>query len=233
MPAANVNCRRHISAQFSYWAGGAVLLLLIGGGAGSVQAVEPEAAVARMRELLAQRQPKELVAEFGPIDLRSWPAAAVEKTIAACELRGRAYLFVKDGRRAEADLRHALELAPENVVLRLTLGENYFRNLNDDAQALQAFGEVRQRLGASHGWQNLTAAVFRAQILTDGLQADQAIAELESLGEADKLPASWRIKVLRAYGHAYASQGREAEALARFREALQIEADAQRPAAAP
>jgi hypothetical protein len=33
----------------------------------------------------------------------------------------------------------------------------------------------------------------------------------------------WRIKILRAYGHAYAAQGKEKESLEKFREALLIE----------
>jgi tetratricopeptide (TPR) repeat protein len=206
---------------------------LVSAWAFAAHAADPDAALSRMRELLAQRQAKELIVEFGPVDFSAWPAGEMKKTVDALELRGRAYFIVKEGRRAEADLKQALGIDPKNIVVWLTRGENYLRNLEDEAQALTCFEEVTRITGASHGWQNLTAALFRAQILTDQVRADEALAELKRLDDPSNLPATWRIKVLRAYGHAYASQGNDSEALAQFREALRVESETKRAAAKP
>jgi tetratricopeptide (TPR) repeat protein len=206
---------------------------LVSAWAVAAHAADPDAALSRMRELLAQRQAKELIVEFGQVDFSSWPTSEIKKTVDALELRGRAYFILKEGRRAETDLKQALGIDPNNTGVWLTRGENYLRNLEDDAQALAAFAEVARITGASHGWQNLTATLFRAQILTDQVQADEALAELKRLGNPSDLPATWRIKVLRAYGHAYASQGKDSEALAQFREALRVESETKRAAAKP
>lgn len=197
------------------------------------QAADPDAVLSRMRDLLVQRQTKELIVEFGKVDFGAWPAGEIKKTVDALELRGRAYFILKEGRRAEADLKQALGIAPKNAAVWLTLGENYLRNLEDDAQALAAFEEVTRIMGSSQGWQNLTAALFRAQILTDQVRTDEALDQLKRLGNPSDLPTTWRIKVLRAYGHAYASQGKDSEALAKFREALLIESETKRAAMKP
>jgi len=194
-------------------------------------AADLDAALSRMRESLAQRQAKELIVEFGQVDFGAWPAGEIKKTVDALELRGRAYFIVKEGRRAEADLKQALGIDAKNVAVWLTRGENYLRNLEDEAEALACFAEVTRITGASHGWQNLTATMFRAQILTDQVRPDEALAELKRLGDPSDLPAAWRLKALRAYGHAYASQGKDSEALAQFREALRVESETKRAAA--
>jgi hypothetical protein len=46
---------------------------------------------------------------------------------------------------------------------------------------------------------------------------------LKPYGDLNQLPNPWRIRLLRAYGHIYAAQGKEPESLAKFREALQLE----------
>ena len=96
--------------------------LLISAWTVSAYAADPDAALSRMRELLAQRQAKELIVEFGPVDFGAWPAGERKQTVDALELRGRAYSILKEGRRAEADLKQALGIDPKNVVIWLTLG---------------------------------------------------------------------------------------------------------------
>jgi tetratricopeptide (TPR) repeat protein len=189
-------------------------------------AADPDDALSRMRDLLGKHQAKELTVEFEKVNFSEWPSSMADKTAEALQMRGRAYLIVKDGRQAEVDLKQALSLAPKNAAIWITLGENYLRNLDNNAQALAAFDEVRRLRGASQGWENFTATLFSVQILTDQLQTDEAIALLEPLGDLSNLPTIWRIKMLRAYGHIYASQGKEPESLAKFREALQLESEA-------
>ena len=46
---------------------------------------------------------------------------------------------------------------------------------------------------------------------------------LDQYADNKTMAPVWRIKILRAYGHAYAAQGKEKESLEKFREALLIE----------
>ena len=46
---------------------------------------------------------------------------------------------------------------------------------------------------------------------------------LKQYGDMEGMAPVWKIKMLRAYGHAYAAQGNEKESLAKFREALELE----------
>src|SRR4051812_18753225 len=89
---------------------------------GSALAEEQEAQLARMRALSQARQWKEQIAQFGREDFVAWPA---EQAAAALQLRGQAYTFLKDGEHAKADLSNASQLAPQDVVIWLTLAENY------------------------------------------------------------------------------------------------------------
>ena len=73
------------------------------------------------------------------------------------------------------------------------------------------------------GWQPLTATVSLAKLYTDQVKLDAALEVLKPYGDLSQLPASWRIRLLRSYGHLYAAQGKEAESLAKFREALSLE----------
>jgi hypothetical protein len=52
---------------------------------------------------------------------------------------------------------------------------------------------------------------------------DAALEALAKQGPLDKVPAGARVNVLRVYGQIYAAMGREEEALARFKEANQLE----------
>ena len=52
----------------------------------------------------------------------------------------------------------------------------------------------------------------------------EALAALRPYDEHPSVAPYWRIRLLRAYGHVYAAQGAEQESLAKFREALHMEA---------
>ena len=59
--------------------------------------------------------------------------------------------------------------------------------------------------------------------MTDQAKPDEALAVLKQYGDMEGMAPVWKIKMLRAYGHAYAAQGNEKESLAKFREALELE----------
>ena len=178
----------------------------------------------RMQALLQERRWKELIEQFGPEDFTNWPAELSRQATESLHLRGQTYSFLKDGLRAETDLQAALQLTPRNETLWLTLADNYTNNLNDDTQALAAYRQAFALTGNGNGWQPLTATVSIARILTNQVKPDEALAVLQTYGNLDGMAPVWRIKLLRAYGHAYAAQGKEQESLASFREALQLEA---------
>jgi len=184
---------------------------------------DPDAVLGRMRALHQERKWKELIEQFGAEDFAAWPAGASVKASEALHLRGQIYSFLKDGAKAEADLQAATKLAPSNAAIWLTLGENYVNNLNNDEQALAAYRQAFAITGKGQGWQPLTATVSIARILTSQVKPDEALAVLGQYGDLTGMAPTWRIQLLRAYGHAYAAQGKEKESLAKFREALALE----------
>jgi tetratricopeptide (TPR) repeat protein len=167
-----------------------------------------------------ERKWKELITQFGGETFAAWPT---ETALEALQLRGQIYSFTKDGSRAEADLQTALKLAPPQVDALLLLADNYVNNLNDDPKAIAAYQEVIAITGTNSGWQPLTATVSLAKLYTDALEFDSAHAVLKPYGDLSQLACSWRVRLLRAFGHLYAAQGKEPESLAKFREALSLE----------
>ena len=182
-----------------------------------------DAILSRMRVLLQDRKWKDLIEQFGADDFSTWPADMADKASEAFHLRGQAQSFLKHGQPAEADLKAALQLAPRNPALWLTRADNYTNNLQDDEQALTAYRQAFAITGKSNGWQPLTATVAIARLLTDQVKTDGALAALKVYGDMEGMAPSWRIRLLRAYGHVYAAQGKEQESLAKFREALELE----------
>jgi predicted negative regulator of RcsB-dependent stress response len=117
-----------------------------------------------------------------------------------------------------------MKLAPRNPDIAVLMGDNYINNLNDEAKAIAAYRQVIEFSGANKmGWQPLTATVSLARLYTDQVKLDAALEVLKPFGDLTQLPFTWRIKLLRSYGHLYAAQGKEAESLAKFREALSLE----------
>lgn len=185
-------------------------------------AADPTALMDQMKALHQGRKWKELIEQFGNHDFINWPPI---KAAEALQLRGQVYSFTKDGKHAETDLLAAKKLTPTRPEIPLLLAENYVNNLNDETMAIAAYREALTLSGTNtQGWQPLTATVGLARLYTDQVKLDAALEVLKPYGDLSQLPASWRIRLLRAYGHIYAAQGKEQESLARFREALQLEA---------
>lgn len=185
-----------------------------------VLAAEVPAVLNEMRTLHQQRKWTEFMQRYANESFATWaPEAARE----ALQIRGQIYSFTKDGKHAEADLQAALKLAPHGTDIMLLLADNYVNNLHDDAKAISAYQQVIAITGTNQGWQPLTATVGLARLFTDQVKLDVALEVLKPYGDLSQLPNTWRIKLLRAYGHIYAAQGEEPESLAKFREALRLE----------
>ena len=100
----------------------------------------------------------------------------------ALHLRGQIYSFLKDGAKAEADLKAATQHAPNDSAIWLTLGDNYVNNLADDEQALAAYRRAFAITGKGNGWQpqiggvpvqhiiHLHSPVGRSSVIVDCLQ---------------------------------------------------------------
>ncbi|MFM9961804.1 MAG: DUF4838 domain-containing protein [Planctomycetaceae bacterium] len=184
---------------------------------------DANATLSRMQALRQDRKWKELIEQFGTEDFSTWPADISDKASEAFHLRGQIHSFLKEGPKAEADLKAALKLAPKNQAIWLMLADNYTNNLNDDEQALTAYRQAFAISGKGNGWQPLTATISIARLLTDQVKTDEALAVLKQYGDMEGMAPVWKIKMLRAYGHVYAAQGNEKESLAKFREALELE----------
>lgn len=183
-----------------------------------------EATLVRLRKMAQDRQWKGIVEQFGKEDFAAWPEASAGQATEALILRGRARAVLKDGKAAEADLLAATRLGPKNVPAWLALGDVYADTLGDAPKALAAYRRALALAGTSAGWQPLTATLSVARILTDQVKPDDALAVLRVYDDDPQVPPIWRIRLLRAAGHAYAAQGKERESLAKFREALDLEA---------
>jgi tetratricopeptide (TPR) repeat protein len=179
-----------------------------------------ESGVAAMRRLHAQRQWRELVERFESEDFANWPA---DQAAEGLRLRGAARAALKDGQKAAVDLKAAIKLAPRSEAAWHALAENYSQNLRDDRQALTAYGQILMISGRNNGWLSITATLETARILTEQVKPDEAVQALDAHGDPAKMAPTWRIRILRAYGHAYAAQGDEQASLDKFREALKLE----------
>jgi tetratricopeptide (TPR) repeat protein len=189
------------------------------------EAVVPDcdAKLGRLRTLAQDRRWSEIVEQFAQEDFAAWPPDTSRQASEALTHRGLAYSFLKDGKRAAVDLGAATQLDPKNALAWMALGDNYANHLHDERQALTAYRQALAVTGTNHGWQSLSTTLSIVRILTDQVQTDQALAALRPYDDLPSVAPSWRVRLLRAYGHAYAAQGNEAESLAKFREALRLE----------
>jgi tetratricopeptide (TPR) repeat protein len=179
------------------------------------------AVIERMRQLSPQWPA--LVAEFQGEDIATWPPEAAALAGEAFQRRGEAYMRLKDGGKAEADLKMALKLSPRNALFWHTLADNYRDNLKDVAQALKAYDHAFDLTGPAQYWLPLAATVSAANILRDQGKYDEALKVMGRYKDLGAVVPTWRIKMLRAYAHIHAGQGKEEEALANFAEALRLE----------
>jgi tetratricopeptide (TPR) repeat protein len=184
----------------------------------------PMSKTVQMRIMLENRKRTELIARFKDEDMSAWPEKAAGE---AYYCRGRAYYDLKNGQAAEADLRKALENLPHGYargLASLTLADNYRDNLKDDQQALEAYAyahaieEKRDR----YGWMCFTSVASAAGVLRKQQRHDEALRMLGKV-PVDKIRGYWRAAMLYQYGLTFAAQGKKAEALAKFNEALRVE----------
>ncbi len=182
--------------------------------------IEAVADTARMQNLLARRESAELIERFRSADLTQWP---FWKAGEAHFARGRAYEFAGRGDQAEADFQAALEFTSDGRArtrILLHLGTNSETVLEDDAAALEAYRRIAgqtKNTGSADYYRGVQGA---ARILARRGQFDDALATLRRV-EIDKLRGYWRGALFRSLGDTLKAAGRNAEALAAYREVLE------------
>lgn len=179
--------------------------------------------IKKMQALAKDRKWKDLIEQFSTENFNTWNSETPFTKSEAFHLRAQAYYFTKNGKESEIDCKAGLELVPKNELLLLTLADNYANNLNDDEQALASYRKIISLTGKTNGWLPISTTLAMARLLTDQVKTDEALAILDQYADNKTMAPVWRIKILRAYGHAYAAQGKEKESLEKFREALLLE----------
>jgi len=174
----------------------------------------------QMRIMMGKRKRKELIDRFGDEDIGAWPDIVIGD---ASYLRGRAHYFLKHGKRAEEDLKRAGDYLMEDNAKGLALnalGDTYQHLLKDDARAVAAY---RRTYKTRNIYKRCHAAMAVARILSRQNKHAEALQELERLGPDRVTIPYWRGLLLCAYGDVLAAAGSNAEAIAKYREALQLE----------
>jgi len=144
----------------------------------------------RMENLLRERKAPALVEEFGEVDLAQWPFWNRGEAYFA---RGRGYMITKNGAKADADFRAALEFSPDTRVqltIRRMIGSNQETNLQDDAAALQTFTQIAQQTANGGAADYFSAVQGAARILSRRKKFKEAIAVLD-LVKTDRLKGHW------------------------------------------
>jgi tetratricopeptide (TPR) repeat protein len=171
-----------------------------------------------MQVMLWNGKYEELVAAFKAEDFSAWPEKSAGP---AYFCRGRAYMVLRDGKAAEADMKKAVETLgegePSNEA-RLLLGDIYRDLLQDDALALAAYNENIAK-APKFGWIQMMSVTSASGILARQKKPDEALAVMKDYDPA-KMNGVWKHNFMLAYADVEIAQGKKAEAIARLNSSL-------------
>ena len=173
----------------------------------------PLSKTVQMRLMNEAHKLREIVDAFKDENIDAWPESIAAE---AYHLRGKAYIQIKDGKAAAADLQKAIGLTSAGYLLT-ALADTCVLLLKDDDLGLEAY---RRALQFDRMYSGCIAAAGAAGILARQGKFDEARMELEkiNLDEVANQPA-YSARVLAAYGDILVKQGKKAEAIAKYREA--------------
>ena len=140
----------------------------------------------------------------------------------AANVRGRAFYFTKDGKRADADLKLALKYEPDarsQGGIRQMIGHNLEANLGDDEGALEFYRanfEGKTSIGGAYEFSSVQSA---ARILVRQKKFDEALKTLARI-DMGNLKGYWRVTTLAAQGDVLAAAGRKPDAHTAYKEVL-------------
>ena len=182
--------------------------------------IAPLSKACQMQIMETNRKWKELVENFKDEDISTWPESAKGESF---RIRGNAYYVIKDGPKAEEDLKKAVESLvngnSKGIALNL-LGDTYRNLLKDDAKALETY---RKTYATDNVYKHCSAAIGVATILKQQQEYDEALQELNKISNNSEVTSPyWRGKMMRATGDVLAASGKKDEAIAKYNEALKI-----------
>jgi tetratricopeptide (TPR) repeat protein len=150
-----------------------------------------EASLTKMRNLVKERKWNELIQQFKDENISTWISGFKDKSVAnlkaaeAANLRGQAYAGIKDGTRAEKDLKLAVELAPAKGDYWFPLADTYRDILKDDKQALDSYNKTFECSGKSYGWMPISVTLSAASILMKQEKYDEAFKVMQRYDDND------------------------------------------------
>jgi tetratricopeptide (TPR) repeat protein len=181
--------------------------------------LQPVSRTCQMRILMEERKWQEVIDKFKDEDIDRWPEDVAAN---AFHCRGGAYYNLKDGKGAEKDLQKAAELLTEDNAKGLALnalGDTYQHLLKDDNLAIETYRRVYK---TSALYKHCQAAISIAGIFKRQNKPDEALQELNKIDMGKVTIAYWRAAMLAAFADVLAKQGRKAEAIAKYNEAMQL-----------
>ena len=190
---------------------------------------KPMAAYTKMTIMTEARKHKELAEAFKDEDIAAWPDAINYKGFS---MRGTARNVARDRQGALGYFEQCVALAGSDVWKKLeamTNAASLCHRLGDDAKALATYRNVlavyEKQPGRKGIWHFPHTVLGAADVLTGQKKYDEALALLAAYEvKPDKEKRNvWDFLVLEARGDSYAGQGKKAEALAAYREALAIQ----------
>ncbi len=182
----------------------------------------PMADYTRMEIMKVNEKHSELIAEFKTADIDHWPESVRGE---AFFTRGTDFVRLQDGPAAAADLRKAAEYSHDKHTpgqAWLMLGDTYQSLLKDEQKALEAYCEGVKLVRGGNGYSyTMQAVLSAASILRKQGKYDEALGILGKI-DYEKMEGYWGVAFYCAYGETLAGQGKKAEAIAKFNEALGI-----------
>ena len=172
-----------------------------------------------MRHKLSKRDWQGVLAEFKDDRVSEWPDRIAGE---AFYDRGRAAHFADANERAVSDFKRALEYPlPHTDVGHVynALGGAY-RQLGQDDKAIRMF---RKTVKESGWYRACQASIQIARILSARGKHEQALAEMRQYKLGDFHP-HYRVMILQARGDVLVAQGKKEAAVARYRQALAVDA---------
>jgi len=168
----------------------------------------------------SRKKSEELLAAFKDEDFSDWPPSLAGPAHFA---RGRAFFRVGQGKRAAEDLAKASELltnANTKGLACTTLGDTWRKLLKDDDKALEAY---RKTYTTKALYKECYAALSIADILAQRGKFDEAHAEFARIDMEKVTHPYWRVRMLAAMAGLLVKEGRKAEAIAKYEEALRVQ----------
>ncbi|MDD4871168.1 MAG: hypothetical protein PHR77_11470 [Kiritimatiellae bacterium] len=181
--------------------------------------LQPVSKTCQMRIMMAERKWQEVVDRFKDEVIDSWPE---EVAANAFHYRGGAYYNLKDGIRAEKDLKKAAELLTEENAKGLALialGDTYRHLLKNDDLAIETY----RRVYKTAFYKQCQAVISTAGIFQRQNKLNEAVMEMNKIDMKKVQSGYWRIAMLQAWGGVLGGQGKKSEAIAKYNEALSVD----------